>query len=48
MAAEHHDETTGPDESPNPHGKNTEVPDPDEAQNAPIPFGHEEDGDNED
>ncbi|MFJ2146926.1 MULTISPECIES: hypothetical protein [Micrococcaceae] len=42
MGTENHDETTGPAQTPDPEDKNTTVPDPDAAQNAPIPFGHED------
>lgn len=49
MGTANHDETTGPRETPDPEGENTAVPDPDDAQSAPIPFGHEgADGEEED
>ncbi|QEP06350.1 hypothetical protein [Glutamicibacter sp. ZJUTW] len=41
MGTANHDETTGPRQTPDPEGENTAVPDPDDAQSAPIPFGHE-------
>ena len=43
-----HDESVAPDETPDPHGKNTAVPDPNDAQSAPIPFAHDDDDDKAD
>lgn len=44
MGTKHHEETAGPEETPDPNGENTTVPE--QGDSAPIPFAH--DGDDED